>query len=47
MPKREGIIDWDKARARLEALERATEALNAFTDEAASDALDARARALA
>ncbi|RKI07180.1 chemotaxis protein CheW [Corallococcus sp. AB030] len=47
MPKREGNIDWDKARARLEALERATEARDTFTDEAALAALDARALALA
>ncbi|WP_223639341.1 chemotaxis protein CheW [Corallococcus sp. EGB] len=47
MPKREGNIDWDKARARLEELERATEARDSFTDEAAREALDARARALA
>ncbi|MHA7634478.1 chemotaxis protein CheW [Corallococcus sp. M7] len=47
MPKREGNIDWDKARARLEALERATEARDTFTDEAALAALDARALSLA
>ncbi|RKH44563.1 chemotaxis protein CheW [Corallococcus sp. AB049A] len=47
MPKREGNIDWDKVRARLEALERATEARDTLTDEAAREALDARARALA
>ncbi|RKG74238.1 chemotaxis protein CheW, partial [Corallococcus terminator] len=47
MPKREGVIDWEKARARLEELERATEAREAFSDEAASEQLDARARALA
>ncbi|RKH94700.1 chemotaxis protein CheW [Corallococcus sp. AB038B] len=47
MPKREGNIDWDKARARLEALERATEARDTFTDEAALAALDARALLLA
>ncbi|RKG75643.1 chemotaxis protein CheW [Corallococcus exercitus] len=47
MPKRDGIIDWDKARARLEALEHASEARDAFTDEAARDTLDARALALA
>ena len=47
MPKREGIIDWDKVRVRLEELERATEARDTFSDEAASAQLDARARALA
>ncbi|MFB1483139.1 chemotaxis protein CheW [Corallococcus sp. RDP092CA] len=47
MAKREGNIDWDKARARLEALERDTEARDTFSDEAAREALDARARALA
>ncbi|RKG98012.1 chemotaxis protein CheW [Corallococcus sp. CA047B] len=47
MPKREGVIDWEKARARLEELERATEAREAYSDEAASEQLDARARALA
>ncbi|MBN9681984.1 MULTISPECIES: chemotaxis protein CheW [unclassified Corallococcus] len=47
MAKREGNIDWDKARARLEALERATEARDTFTDDAAREALDARALLLA
>lgn len=47
MAKREGNIDWDKARARLEALERATEARDTLTGEAALAALDARALALA
>lgn len=47
MPKREGVIDWEQARARLEELERATAARDSFTDEAALAQLDARARALA
>ncbi|RKH68514.1 chemotaxis protein CheW [Corallococcus llansteffanensis] len=47
MPKREGVIDWERAHARLEELERATEARDTFTDEAAQAQLDARARALA
>ncbi|CAM4449722.1 chemotaxis protein CheW [Corallococcus exiguus] len=47
MPKREGNIDWDKARARMAALERATEECDTPTDEAALAALDARALALA
>jgi purine-binding chemotaxis protein CheW len=47
MAKREGVIDWEQARARLAELERATEARDTFTDEAARAALDARALALA
>lgn len=47
MPKREGVIDWEQARARLEELQRAADARESFTDEAAHAQLDARARALA
>lgn len=47
MTKREGVIDWQQVRARLEALEHATEARDAFTDAAAQAQLDARALTLA
>jgi purine-binding chemotaxis protein CheW len=47
MAKREGVIDWEQARARLAELERATEARDTFTDDAARAALDERATALA
>ncbi|NBD09989.1 chemotaxis protein CheW [Corallococcus silvisoli] len=47
MVKREGVIDWQQVRARLEALERATEARDSLTDAAAQAQLDARALTLA